>query len=96
MSLPVIPKTLYLYTEAEARVMGAAANRLATLRSYRDNGTGGSLVIKDKTGSSSSLSLSDDEVFSVLALLIERATATLTGFNVECDESFLTSDHIPR
>lgn len=86
--LPIIPsKPFYLYNEKEARVMGAAANRIVNLRAYRDYGSGGSITVKDRKTGVSSLTLSNDEMVAVLSLLIQREASVLAGFNVECEPS---------
>lgn len=85
--LPLIsPQSHYLYNEKEARVMGASANRIVNLRAYRDYGTGGSLMVKDHRNGISSLSLSDNEMFAVLSLLIQREATILASFNVEVED----------
>lgn len=84
--LPIIPsRPHYLYNEKEARVMGASANRIVNLRAYRDFGTGGSLTVKDAKNGTSSLTLSDADLFACLSLLIQREAAILASFNIECE-----------
>lgn len=86
-TLPLIPtQPHYLYNEKEARVMGAAANRIVNLRAYRDFGVNGSITIKDSRSGTSSLTLNGSELFAVLSLLIQREATVLASFNIECLE----------
>ena len=66
--------------------MGASANRIVNLRAYRDFGTGGSLTVKDRRNGTSSLPLSDNDMFAVLSLLIQREASVLASFNIECED----------
>lgn len=85
MSLPVIAPPKGRLTESEARLIGAAANRIVNLRGLRASQSGGgSLAVTTKTGTVS-LTLTREDTETVLALLVERESLLLTQFDIELD-----------
>lgn len=83
MSLPAISPPKGRLTEAEARVIGAAANRIANLRSLLASASGnGSLTVTAGTGTVA-LTMTREDLTATLSLLIEREAALLTQFDVE-------------
>ena len=74
-------------TEAEARVCGAAANRIVNLRGLELSNEGnGSLTVNTKSGAVS-LALTQEDIAAFLALAIDRESALLTGFNIVLDQT---------
>jgi hypothetical protein len=69
-------------TEAEARVCGAASNRLANLRQLLTNPQKGCTM----SVNGAAITLPEIDTRAVLALLIERESALLLGFNIQLDK----------
>lgn len=65
-------------TEAEARVVGYSATRIAQLRELAKQATSGTLTLK-----TASATLTTLDVSACIALLIEREASLLSGFNIE-------------
>ena len=72
-------------TEREARMAGQVSNRRISLRGALKQGLrGGSLHVSTENGSQS-LALPSVDLEAVIALLIERDEAFLTGLNIELE-----------
>jgi hypothetical protein len=85
MNLPALAPPKGRLTEAEARVIGAAANRLPNLRGLQAAQAGsGSLTVTTKNGAVS-LTLTREDLGAILALLVEREACLLTQFDIELD-----------
>lgn len=69
-------------TLAEARRVGATANRLTNLRGLINEATGGSITVTTRKGSIS-LALTGVDVIAALSLLAEHDEVFLSSFNVE-------------
>lgn len=84
--LPVIAKPKGRMSEAEARVVGAAASRIVNLRHlYNDCNIGGSLSVATRNGTVSQ-ALTKADLQAILALMIEREALVLIQFDVDIDE----------
>ena len=73
-------------TEAEARVVGASANRIVNLRGMIADrrSVSGNLTVPVSSGTVA-MTLTAEDVRACLALLIERETALLIGFDIELE-----------
>ena len=87
MTLPVIAAPKGRMTEAEARRVGQSANRIAQLRSLRDNAKRGGSITGDSGNGAASHALTAEETKACLALLIEREETFLTSFDIELEET---------
>jgi len=85
MSLPAVLPDREPLTLAEARRIGATANRLVNLRGLLADARGGSLTVNTRSGAVS-LTLDANDIIAALALLAERDVAFLSSFNVETNE----------
>jgi len=85
-TLPTVAKPKGRMTEAEARVVGASANRIVNLRGLQVSAANasGSLTVNAKSGAVS-LVLTSQDVEACLALLIEREACLLTQFDIELE-----------
>lgn len=73
-------------TEAEARLVGIHANRIADLRSLaKCSASGGNLSVATGNGTQT-VALNTNDTKAVFALLIEREASFLIGFNIALDE----------
>ena len=84
--LPNVAAPANALTEAEARLVGASANRIVNLRGLLKSNKGlGSLTIQTSSGAVS-LALTCEDITACLSVLMDREACLLTGFNVvlEC------------
>lgn len=84
MNVPAVAKPKGRLTEKEARVIGSTANRLLSLRGLYCDCEGGSITVKQRTGSVT-MAMTKADLLAALALLIERDSNFLSGFDIELD-----------
>jgi len=85
--LPVISKPKGRLSEQEVRIAGITAQRLQTLRYLRDRcECGANLTVKGKGSVSSNLSLTKQDTYAVLSLLMERDAAFLIGLDIDVED----------
>lgn len=92
MTFPTITVTPGRMTEAEARRLGAEANRMAQVRTLRADCKGGSLTVTTSNGTVA-MSLASVDVEALLELLMERSGAFLTAFDVALDSQPSLTEH---